>query len=194
MEALNRGTNAFFDKPRLDLAKDTPQLHHAISALAVLGSPIMLCLILLLAAGMLVQRRRYAGAAILLTTAALVFLVVLAMNELIGHGDKGTPGARFLSPSGFLASAAFFLLAVVLGSRMRLWRTSLAVSGVCLVMVLALGFCELYFQREWLTPLLGGWIFGVLMALLACQLAGLAVPGLVHCPGSIANRQAPPAR
>jgi undecaprenyl-diphosphatase len=181
MDALNRGTDAFFWK----LGRDTPQWHELFGFVGFLGSPVVLGLVLLAVVGIVLLRRGWLSAARIGGIAVVGFFVIQGLNWLIGAprpsglAEQGTSGDSFASPSAFLASLTFFLLAVVVGARLRSRRTSVAVAAVCLVWVLALGFFELYLRTEYLTAILAGWAFGVFVALVTCQFGGLPVPGLV---------------
>jgi len=185
MEALNLGTDYFFRELSDSFFRRQSWADPAAIGLGVAAAP---CLVLLLVAGMLVRRGQYLNVILILGVAMMGLLMVEGINWLIGGprppgiSEEGMPGTSFASAGAYLSCVAFFMFAAVGGARTQGRRTAVALAGVCLLVVLGLGFLELFLRMEYLTAILAGWTAGLFMALLTCQLAGVGVPGLIPSP------------
>ena len=82
----------------------------------------------------------------------------------------------FASRATFLSSLVYGLLPLVsAGVLPRRWQRA-TVFAVCLVLVLAIGFSQLYLRVEHLTGVLAGWALGAFCVLLCWQVGHIAEP------------------
>ena len=86
----------------------------------------------------------------------------------------------FASRATFLSSLIYGLVPLVAaGFLPGRWQRT-AVFAVCLVLVLAIGFSQLYLRVEYLTGVLAGWALGGFFVLLSWQVGHIAGRRDVH--------------
>ena len=175
MDGLNYGTFYFFRT----LARDTPALHGVVRVFDVLGGLGVLAAIGLVLLVLLGGQRGYRAAAVAFAAGLAGVLLVEGLNRLIGtprppEMDETYAGVdlgpAFASPAAFLSSFVYGLVPLaVAGLLPRRWQR-IVVVAVCALMVMAIGFSQLYLRVEHLTGVLAGWALGVFMLLLCWQL------------------------
>ena len=150
MDGLNYGTYYFFRS----LAKENPELHRVLQGLMRgvdwLGSVGVL--------------------------AAVGLLVIALLNRAIGTDRPGEMdeayagvdlGPAFASRATFLSSLVYGLVPLVAARFLpKRWQRA-AIVALCLLVVLAIGFSQLYLRVEYLTGVLAGWALGAFFVLLS---------------------------
>lgn len=175
MDGLNLGTYYFFR----GLARETPALRAVMRGVDLLGSFPVLSLIALIIVTVLILRRNQRGAMIVFFTVVAGMLLIEGVNRLLGsprppEADEAYAGIEqepsFASRSAFFSSLVYGLLAVLGGSGST-WPRRLLIGGGCVLLVVAIGFSQLYLRLEFLTALLAGWAVGAVALLVCWQLA-----------------------
>jgi hypothetical protein len=181
MDGLNYGTYYFFR----NLARETPLLRTAMCAVDFLGTLPVLALVAVIVLTLLIVRGNRRGA--LVVTVAVIFglLVIEGVNWVLGsprppEADASygalALGPSFASRTGFLSLVVYGVLGLVLGGAASTATKRLAIFAGHVLLVLAIGFSQLYLSLEFLTALLAGWAAGAFALLLCWQLAPLGAP------------------
>ena len=184
MDGLNYGTYYFFRS----LAKENPELHGFLQGLTRgidwLGSVGVLAAIGLLLVALLVWRGRTRAAAIVLVSAIVGLVAIELLNRAVGidrpeDRDEAYAGVdlgpAFASRATFLSSLVYGLVPLVAaGFLPRSWQR-MALFVLCLFLILAIGFSQLYLRVEYLTGVLAGWALGAFFVLLSWQVGHIGI-------------------
>ena len=179
MDGLNYGTCYFFRT----LAKDTTGLHGLMRGIDGLGSVGVLAAVGLVLIAALAWRRQTRAATIVLASAIVGLLVIELLNRAIGtprpdEMDEAYAGVdlgpAFASRAAFLSSLVYGLVPLVAAGLLpKRWERA-AVSALCTLLILAVGFSQLYLRVEYLTGVLAGWALGTFFLLLCWQVGHLS--------------------
>src|SRR5262249_19896496 len=155
MDGLNYGTYYFFRS----MAKDTPDLHGVLRGIDWMGSIAVTGGVALVLVALLLWQGRVRAA---LVTVGLVlggFGVIEGLNRAIGtprpeERDESYAGVdlgpAFASRAAFLSALVYGLVPLVIGTGLRGAKRFLLFS-LCILLVLAIGFSQLYLRIEYLT-------------------------------------------
>ena len=153
------------------LAHQSLAVHRIFLAVTTLGGIIGMRVLAAIGALFLVVRRRY-GAAALVAAVAIVADASFTLAKQVfarprpqGLGAGVDSSGSFPSGHGTMSAAVCCTLAYVL------WREGYlpggAALGVATVPPLLVGISRVYLDVHWATDVLGGWVAGLLIALLA---------------------------
>jgi membrane-associated phospholipid phosphatase len=184
MDGLNYGTYYFFRS----MAKETPDLHGVIRGIDLLGTLAVTGGVALVLVALLLWQGRMRAALVTVGLMLSGFGVLEGLNRAIGtprpeERDEAYAGVdlgpAFASRAAFLSALVYGLVPFVIGAKLRGVRWILLFSG-CILLVLAVGFSQLYLRIDYLTGILAGWTWAAFLLLLWQQL-----------PASASNRAAP---
>ena len=173
--------------------KQTPWLIPIFQIIAYAGLPWVLAAVAVVASAGLMVRGRGSGMLVLLFLTSLTISLVAQRLVLRPGPDLATRvgglPSRFSFPNNAAAvSAGTF--AVLLMSVLPLWKRRAWRSAASLligVLILAIGFSQMYLGWSYLTDVVGGWALGLALALLARWLElrwnSVAASGTVVCAG-----------
>lgn len=157
-----------------------------LTALANMASiPFLTILAVLVALG-LWRRKNRRGAAVFLAS-TVVAVGILVVLQIVVHRPTtadAEPGFAFSSfvfgsfPStgAFLSSMVLSVLAMVVASDCRRFRSRVAVYLIFAALILAIGAGQLYLGLHMLTDVWAGWAGGTLLALAGDRIAGYSRP------------------
>ncbi len=191
MEGLDHGTYYFFRGHADELSglRSLMLVGDFLGSLWVVGAVLMGVVVLLVGR----QKHQAAGLSLglvlaggLLVEAAIWGLHVARPREPDPDpayaGIESTPG--FPSRTAFLASLGFGLLALTAGDRTRSWQLRWSIYGGCLVVILLIGFSQLFLRLHFLSQLFAGWLAAAIVLLFYIRLA----PGLPSSPNGNSAR------
>src|SRR5262249_19783085 len=181
MDGLNYGTRYFFRS----FAKDNPWLDDVFRGIDVLGTiAVTGGVALLLVAWLLWQGRTRAA---VVTVAILLggFAVVEGLNRTIGIPRPEEPDQAYegvdlgpvcASRAAFLSAFVYGLVPFVVGTRLHRKTARVVLACLCIALVLAIGFSQLYLRIEHLTGVWAAWAWGAFLLLLWKQLTDAPKP------------------
>jgi undecaprenyl-diphosphatase len=183
IDAIDWGTYSTFH----DLRPGWPDpLTRLVQGGSLLGSYLVLGVVLLAAAAWLLTTGRWRTAGLLagmvVGSAALVEALKLIFarertsdwrSSWLAAGGPLLGGTQHSFPSGhaFVSVVTYGMLAVVLARGLGRLTQQLAVYALAIIVVLAIGACQLFLGAELLSDVLAGWAGGAALVLVGSQLA-----------------------
>jgi membrane-associated phospholipid phosphatase len=181
MDGLNYGTYYFFRS----LARETPVLRGAMCGIDFLGTLPVLGVITLIVLGAMVSQGNRRGALVVALTAVVGLLLIEGVNRLTDNSRPPEPdvsyagvalGPSMVSRTGFLSVFVYGVPMLTLAGAASTWTKRIATFAAYWLLVLPIGFSQLFLSLEFLTALLAGWAAGMFALLVWSQLAPLATP------------------
>jgi len=171
MDGLNYGTRYFFR----EFAKGNPGLDPVFQAVNVLGSIAVIPGVAIALVCFLLGRGGVRPALITVGIMLFGFAVLEGLNVAISPAQPDEPdAATFASRAAFLSALIYGLVPFVFGAGLTPRRRIFLIS-LCIVLVLAIAFSQLYLRIDYLTGVLAGWAWAGFLLLLWQQLTADAL-------------------
>lgn len=159
-----------FDLLALQRGIDSPVLIRAAQAVTHIGDLLVRIIILAVAVGIFACRRRWRDAMVLVLLALIASALTDALKAFFARPRPAihpyiSEFSNYSFPSGHASNVMALLLAIGLLSRSR------ALTATALAVGVAVGVSRVMLDVHWPIDVLGGWLIGGGLALLAASLA-----------------------
>jgi undecaprenyl-diphosphatase len=155
-------------------ALQRPELNPVLLAVSYAGSPWVLALVAILAFLGFTLAARWRTGLLILAVFVVSYVACIAVQPLVGRprpelsnvvpGRPSGPGFPSDEATASVATYALIALALLPLLRSRLWQCVISVGT--LVLVLEIGFSQMYLGWNYLSDVIGGWALGLSLALL----------------------------